>query len=41
MRAGLLQARIADCRREHLHGLTTRLIRDNQRICLGDLNTGG
>ena len=40
-RIARLHARIADCRREHLHRLTTRLIRDNQTICLEDLNTRG
>ncbi len=39
-RIARLHARIADCRREHLHRLTTRLIRDNQTICLEDLIPG-
>jgi len=40
-RIARLHARIADCRREHLHCLTTRRIRDNQTICLEDLHKRG
>ena len=39
-RIARLHARIADCWREYLHRLTTRLIRDNQTICLEDLIPG-
>jgi putative transposase len=34
-------ARVADTRREWLHRLTTRLIRENQTICVEDLNVAG
>jgi len=32
-----IHARIADCRRDHLHKLTTRLVRDNQTLVIEDL----
>jgi putative transposase len=35
-----IHARIADRRRDHLHKLTTRLVRENQTIVLEDLNMG-
>jgi putative transposase len=34
-------ARIADRRRDHLHKLTTRLVRENQTIVIEDLNVSG
>jgi putative transposase len=36
-----VHARIADRRRDHLHKLTTRLIRENQAIVIEDLNVRG
>lgn len=40
-RIARLHARISDCRREHLHRITTQIIRDNQVICVEDLNVKG
>ncbi len=36
-----LHARIADCRRDHLHKLSTKLIRENQTVSLETLNVQG
>ena len=36
-----LHARIADCRREHLHRLSHRLVSENQIIAIEDLNAEG
>jgi putative transposase len=36
-----IYARIADRRRDHLHKLTTRLVRENQTIVIEDLNVSG
>ena len=36
-----LHARIADCRREHLHRLSYRLVHENQVIAVEDLNAKG
>lgn len=36
-----IHARIADRRRDHLHKLTTRLVRENQAIVIEDLNVQG
>ena len=36
-----IHARIADGRRDHLHKLSTRLIRENQTVCLETLNVQG
>ena len=37
-RVARLQTRIADCRREHLHRLTHRLVHENQVIAVENLN---
>ena len=36
-----VHARITDRRRDHLHKLTTRLVRDNQTVVIEDLNVAG
>jgi len=36
-----VHARITDRRRDHLHKLTTRLVRENQTIVIEDLNVSG
>jgi putative transposase len=36
-----IQARVTDRRRDHLHKLTTRLVRENQTIVIEDLNVRG
>jgi putative transposase len=41
LRIARIHARIADRRRDHLHKLTTRLVRENQPIVLEDLNVRG
>jgi putative transposase len=41
LRIARIHARIADRRRDHLHKLTTRLVRENQTIVLEDLNVRG
>lgn len=41
LRIGKLHARIADCRREYLHQITTKIIHENQVIVLEDLNVKG
>ena len=40
-RIARLHARIADCRREHLHRLSHRLVSENQVIAIEDLNAEG
>lgn len=40
-RVARVHARIADRRRDHLHKLTTRLVRENQTIVIEDLNVSG
>lgn len=40
-RVARLHARIADCRRDYLHKLTTKLIRENQTVCLESLCVAG
>ena len=40
-RIARLHARIADCRSEHLHRLTTQIVNDNQVICIEDINAEG
>ncbi|MFM9705661.1 RNA-guided endonuclease InsQ/TnpB family protein [Streptomyces galilaeus] len=37
LKVARVYARIADCRRDHLHKLTTRLVRENQTIVIEDL----
>jgi putative transposase len=41
MKVARIHARIADRRRDHLHKLSTRLIRENQAIAVEDLHVGG
>lgn len=41
LRVGRVHAHIADSRRDALHKLSTRLVRENQTICLEDLNVKG
>jgi len=41
LRIAKLHTRIADARQNHLHQLTTRLINENQVICVEDLNVAG
>lgn len=36
-----IHARIADCRHDHLHKLSTRLVRENQTVVVEDLNVRG
>ncbi|WP_278263398.1 RNA-guided endonuclease TnpB family protein [Nocardia sp. AG03] len=38
LRVARIHARIADCRRDHLHKLSTRLVRENQVIAIEDLS---
>lgn len=40
-RVARIHARITDRRRDHLHKLTTRLVRENQTIVIEDLNVRG
>ncbi|WP_433756280.1 RNA-guided endonuclease InsQ/TnpB family protein [Nocardia sp. CA-135398] len=40
-RVARVYARIADRRRDHLHKVTTRLVRENQTIVIEDLNVAG
>ena len=41
MRLARMYARVADKRRDFLHKLSTKLIRENQTICVEDLNVKG
>jgi putative transposase len=41
VRVARAHARITDRRRDHLHKLTTRLVRENQTLCIEDLNVTG
>ncbi|QKW37967.1 IS200/IS605 family element transposase accessory protein TnpB [Actinomadura sp. NAK00032] len=41
LRLARVHAHIADRRRDHLHKLTTRLVRENQAVVIEDLNVGG
>lgn len=40
-RVKAIHAKIANCRRHFLHQLTTRLVRANRRICVGNVNASG
>ncbi|MGB6489129.1 MAG: transposase [Steroidobacteraceae bacterium] len=40
-RARAIHAKIANCRKHFLHELSTRLVRENGSICVGNLNVGG
>jgi IS605 OrfB family transposase len=39
--ARAIHAKIANCRKHFLHELSTRLVRENQRICVGNVNSCG
>ncbi len=41
LRPARVHAHVADRRRDHLHKLTTRLVRENQAVVIEDLNVGG
>ena len=41
LRIAKLNAKIQDIRKDFLHKLSTRLVRDNQAVCLEDLNVSG
>ncbi|MGW1680982.1 RNA-guided endonuclease InsQ/TnpB family protein [Saccharopolyspora sp. NPDC002376] len=41
LKVARIQAKIADRRRDHLHEVTTRLVRDNQTVVIEDLNVRG
>ncbi len=40
-RVRAIHARIANCRKHFLHELSTRLVRENRRICVGNVNSSG
>ncbi|HEX4269036.1 MAG TPA: transposase, partial [Steroidobacteraceae bacterium] len=40
-RVRAIHAKIANCRRHFLHGLSARLVQENQRICVGSINSCG
>ena len=40
-RVRAIHAKIANCRKHLLHGLSTRLVRENRRICVGNVNSCG
>ena len=40
-RVRTIHAKIASCRKHFLHGLSTRLVRENWRICVGNINSIG
>jgi len=40
-RVRAIHAKIANCRRHFLHELSTRLVRENRRICVGNVNSLG
>jgi IS605 OrfB family transposase len=40
-RARAIHAKIANCRKHFLHELSTRLVRQNRRICIGNVNARG
>jgi putative transposase len=41
LRVRAIHAKIANCRRHLLHQLSTRLVRENRRICVGNVNSCG
>ena len=41
LRVRAIHAKIANCRRHFLHQLSTRLVRENRRICVGNVNSCG
>ena len=40
-RVRAIHARIANCRKHFLHELSTRLVRENRRLCVGNVNSCG
>jgi hypothetical protein len=40
-RVRAIHTKIANCRKHFLHELSTRLVRENQRICIGNVNSCG
>jgi IS605 OrfB family transposase len=40
-RVRAIHAKIANCRKHFLHELSTRLVRENRRICVGNINSCG
>jgi Putative transposase DNA-binding domain len=40
-RVRAIHAKIVNCRKHFLHGLSTRLVRENRRICVGNVNSSG
>ena len=40
-RVRAIHAKIANCRRHCLHGLSRRLVREHRRICVGNVNASG
>ncbi|MGB6487592.1 MAG: transposase [Steroidobacteraceae bacterium] len=40
-RVRAIHAKIANCRRHFLHELSTRLVRESRRICVGNVNSSG
>jgi IS605 OrfB family transposase len=40
-RVRAIHAKIANCRKHFLHELSTRLVRENRRICVGNVNSAG
>ncbi|MDE2052041.1 MAG: transposase [Gammaproteobacteria bacterium] len=40
-RVRAVHAKIVNCRRHFLHELSTRLVRQNRRICVGNVNSSG
>ena len=40
-RVRAIHAKIANCRKHFLHELSTRLVRENRRICVGNVNSCG
>ena len=40
-RAKAIHAKIANCRKHFLHELSIRLVRENRRICVGNVNSSG
>ena len=40
-RARAIHAKIVNCRKHFLHELSTRLVRENRRICIGNVNSSG
>jgi len=41
LKVARLQAKISDCRSDYIHKITSRLIKENQLVCMEDLNVKG